>query len=50
MDGQNKTATAHGVVEDAFPIGPNITIADTMLQFRGGGLANDVHLDPAHLW
>jgi hypothetical protein len=33
-----------------YTIGPNITIADTSLLYRGGGLAGDVRLDPAHLW
>jgi hypothetical protein len=50
MDGQNRTDASHGAVEEAYPIGPNITIADTSLLYRGGGLAGDVNIGTRPSW
>lgn len=48
IDGQNFDPL-HGAAR-AYPVGPNITLSNISLRYRGGGLEQDVALDPAHPW
>eukprot|EP00040_Diaphanoeca_grandis_P016685 m.86373 g.86373 ORF g.86373 m.86373 type:complete len:521 (+) comp25961_c0_seq1:272-1834(+) len=39
----------HGA-NQTFPVGPNITLTDVHLTYRGGGLVSTVNANPLHLW
>ena len=46
LDGQPRDP-AHNASR-IYPVGPNITLEDVHLTYRGGGLARDAALDPPH--